>query len=76
MQCPHCTHALTADEARLIHDAYRAALTHGGRREGAGAKRREDLARCGCNMMSLKRAQARGKSDRHHLPTCEFYPTP
>lgn len=43
----------------------------GGHRKGAGRPRTRKQ-RCGCGIMTLKRAVARGKSSDHD-PSCSFY---
>jgi hypothetical protein len=37
-----------------------------------GGRPRSDAPRCACGMMTLKRAEARGKSSEHD-PACEWY---
>jgi hypothetical protein len=39
-----------------------------------GRKRITTVPRCPCGVMTLRRAQARGKSSEHG-PSCAFYPS-
>jgi len=42
------------------------------RKTFAGGRRRSNGAGCPCAIMTLKRAQARGRTAEHH-PSCPFY---
>jgi hypothetical protein len=42
------------------------------RKTFAGGRQRKAGARCPCAIMTLRRAQARGRSAEHD-PTCSFY---
>jgi len=56
-------HSLPARVARRMNAA---------RKTYAGGRPRSDAQRCPCGSMTLKRAQARGKSSEHD-PPCPFY---
>lgn len=44
------------------------------RKTRAGGRPRSSAKRCPCEVMTLKRAQARGRSYEHD-PSCKFYPS-
>lgn len=56
--------SLTSQAARAMNRA---------RKNPAGGRPRSRKQRCPCDVMTLKRARARGKSSEHH-PACPFYP--
>ncbi len=43
------------------------------RKVRAGGRPRSNAKRCPCGVMTLKRAQARGRTYEHD-PSCSFYP--
>jgi hypothetical protein len=45
------------------------------RKTRAGGRPRSDAPRCACRAMTLKRAEARGKSSEHD-PSCDWYREP
>ena len=57
---------------RLTLPSLTARRMNASRRTFAGGRPRIDAPRCPCAVMTLKRAQARGKTSEH-LPTCAFY---
>lgn len=58
------TTEITSDQARAMNKA-RKVTTNAGRK-------RSKSQRCPCQVMTLKRAMARGKSSEHD-PSCSFY---
>lgn len=63
-----------APAERTAADWSRMAALRGveGRKPPAGGRHRLNAPRCPCECMTLKRAQARGKSSEHD-PSCSFY---
>ena len=57
---------------RAQHDRAAARRLARQRRNFAGGRPRSNAPRCGCGAMTLKRAQARGRTGEHQ-PGCEFY---
>jgi len=57
--------------SKLLSEAAR--RMNAARKTRAGGAPRSNGKRCPCGVMTLKRAQARGKSSEHD-PSCLFYP--
>jgi hypothetical protein len=49
------------------------AMNRARKTQGGGRPRKSGSRRCPCQVMTLKRAKARGKT-REHEPGCDFYP--
>lgn len=68
MKCPHC--GAVIEDAAVKQEAAR--LSAAMRKTFGGPRKLKRVARCGCKVMTLNRAKARGKG-KEHKAGCEFY---